>query len=334
MTAHIGVLPLDLLDAVTRKINEQEGADAASTFFLRLPHPRTAIPSLFLPYRRSQSAGGTDAWDILEVQSTSPPNPRSWFFTEGEVISDGKLLVMTPVDPVFLLIPILQAVRPESGSSGVFQPLDDILDEAVPKITQAVNAGLAPGDSSTSLSQEDILSLAKYDCIVSAMKSITDFQQITPELTVYRYSEDKAIQYLQAKVSRLSRQEVAEKSRTIVRGLAKDGLMDDGKEDLLKLGYVKSACNLVSQYTPHSLYLALLAKYDFTALDAHVKTVRDEQIAVAAMGVPVVKQKVTDTVEDGSKKRKAKSKGSQGVEKLKKVNVSGMSKISSFFQKK
>ena len=36
------------------------------------------------------------------------------------------------------------------------------------------------------------------------------------------------------KVSRLSKHAVAEKSRTIIRGLAKDGLMDDGKEDLLE----------------------------------------------------------------------------------------------------
>jgi ribonuclease H2 subunit B len=42
------------------------------------------------------------------------------------------------------------------------------------------------------------------------------------------------IEYLQAKVSRLSKHAVAEKSRTIIRGFAKDGLMDDGKEDLLE----------------------------------------------------------------------------------------------------
>jgi ribonuclease H2 subunit B len=57
---------------------------------------------------------------------------------------------------------------------------------------------------------------------------------ITPDLTVYRYSEDKVMEYLQAKVSRLSKHAVAEKSRSIIRGLAKDGLMDDGKEDLLE----------------------------------------------------------------------------------------------------
>jgi ribonuclease H2 subunit B len=37
---------------------------------------------------------------------------------------------------------------------------------------------------------------------------------------------------------------------------------------------------------------------------------------------------------DDGKKRKAKAKGSQGVEKLKKANLTGIAKISSFFQKK
>lgn len=57
---------------------------------------------------------------------------------------------------------------------------------------------------------------------------------VTTELTVYRYSEDKMMEYLQTKVSRLSKAAVAEKSRTIIRSLAKDGMMDDGKEDLLE----------------------------------------------------------------------------------------------------
>ena len=96
------------------------------------------------------------------------------------------------------------------------------------------------------------------------------------------------IEYLRAKVSRLSKHAVAEKSRTIIRGLAKDGLMEDGKEDLLErrcrvlarrvsaiikltlffclhtaVGRLRMACNLVSQYVPHDLYSALIAKYEY-----------------------------------------------------------------------
>ena len=71
----------------------------------------------------------------------------------------------------------------------------------------------------------------------------------------------------------------------------------------------------------------------FTPLDAHIKALKDEEAASALAGAPAKKARAADGEDDG-KKRKAKAKGSQGVEKLKKANVSGMAKISSFFQKK
>jgi hypothetical protein len=56
-----------------------------------------AIPSLFLPYRRVHvnPHSQENEWEILEVQSVSPPNERSWFFTEGEVLSGTYLLLLT-----------------------------------------------------------------------------------------------------------------------------------------------------------------------------------------------------------------------------------------------
>jgi hypothetical protein len=120
----------------------------------------------------------------------------------------------------------------------------------VPKIVRAVN-GTVSDDAFPHITQEDLLFLTRCDIVVSALKRICDFQSaprsplierlsshdtctdINTELTVYRYSEDKVMGYLQAKVSRLSKDAVSEKSRTIIRNLAKDGIMDDGKEDLL-----------------------------------------------------------------------------------------------------
>jgi ribonuclease H2 subunit B len=100
---------------------------------------------------------------------------------------------MTPIDPAFLLIPILQAIKPVSkqsepylrdcaycllqndGSAGIFQPLDDIFDEAVPKIVLAVN-GTASDDVFPHIIQEDMLFLTGCDCIVSSLKRLCDFQ--------------------------------------------------------------------------------------------------------------------------------------------------------------
>jgi ribonuclease H2 subunit B len=102
--------------------------------------------------------------------------------------------MMTPIDPAFLLIPILQTIKPVSnelelrtlqnyayaspqndGSAGLFQPLDDILDEAMPKIIRAVD-GRTSDDTFPSVSQEDVLFLTRCDCVINALKRICDFQ--------------------------------------------------------------------------------------------------------------------------------------------------------------
>ncbi|KAI0318395.1 ribonuclease H2, subunit B [Amylostereum chailletii] len=317
MTTHIGILPIDVMDTITMKIQANDVSnDTSALQFLRLPHPRTSASTLFLPHVISSTSSSKYKWRVLEVQSISPPNPRSWFLNEGEVIADGKMLIMTPIDPTFLLLPLLLAAKPADGSAGLFQPLDDIFDGLEPKLNTKL-----PENGSPSVTQEDISILASLDCVAGAMRRICDVQDIAPEITVYRWSEDKAIEYLQSKVARLSTQAVCEISRTITRSLAKDGLMDDGKEQVL-------------QRTFHSidLHAALLAKYDFAALDAHMQLLQDEFAAQVAANAPKERTKAETSMAEDGKKRKAKA--SQGVEKLKKVNVSGMAKISSFFQKK
>jgi ribonuclease H2 subunit B len=67
---------------------------------------------------------------MLEVQAVVPPNTRSWFVGTQDVVAgvprlflrilemihclfvDGKLLLITQVDPTFLLIPVLQSIQP------------------------------------------------------------------------------------------------------------------------------------------------------------------------------------------------------------------------------
>lgn len=50
---------------------------------------------------------------------------------------------------------------------------------------------------------------------------------------MYRFSYLKSLAYLRAKVDRLCDAAVVDSSRTLTRALTKEGLMDDGKEDLL-----------------------------------------------------------------------------------------------------
>jgi ribonuclease H2 subunit B len=135
------------------------------------------------------------------------------------------------------------------GTLGSFRPADDMLEQAA---TQLVNAGSKNKDPSMTLSEKDLRHFSSLQCVQSALKRLCDVKgsrlchsqfisklyyfhaEITPEIVVYRYSMSKLVDYLRLKVTRLATTEMLECSRTLIRGLAKDGLMEDGKEYLLE----------------------------------------------------------------------------------------------------
>ncbi|KAJ7497514.1 ribonuclease H2, subunit B [Mycena latifolia] len=321
MPPHVAILPSDVLDLPTSVPSSSKPASR----FLRLPHPRTGLASIFLPYAPRMDDGSRRS-AILEVQAVAPTNPRSWFIGQ-EVVADGKMLVMTPIDPAFLLIPILQAVYPGNGDQGMFRPADEIFEDAAVNLEQS-STSTAGKDISLIVSKDDVLQFTSLECCKSALNRVCDVKEITEDITVYRFSPEKVVQYLRVKVQRLSNPETFEVSRTLIRNLAKDGLMEDGKENLLKVGRVRAACDLVAQYTPPGICSLLTASYDFTPLDAHFKSIEEENAALSIE--KAVKPKPAPTTVD--KKRKPGT--SQGVEKLKKAKTGGMAKLSTFFAKK
>ncbi|KAM6502018.1 Ribonuclease H2, subunit B [Amanita muscaria] len=284
--------------------------------FLRLPHPRTGIASLFLPISGHNEVSN-DVLHMLEVQAVAPVEARSWFL-KGEIISDGKLLVMTPIDLVFLLLPILQAY--EDKYENHFRQMDDIFEDAARKIENSV--------SNDQVSSRDILQFASFQCTKDALQRICDVKEVTPDIIVYRYNPNKVVEYLKKKVTYLTASPIIDGSKTIIRSLAKDGLMEDGNEQLLEVGRIRAACEVLGQYLPTNTRSALFASYDFRALDAHIKTIRAEITAP-----PESKKQVSAKGTQPSEDKKRKSKASNGVEKLKKANVSGMAKLSKYFTK-
>lgn len=103
-----------------------------------------------------------------------------------------------------------------------------------------------------------------------------------------------------------------------------------------------SACNFLRCSLPSSRG-ADLTGFDilssFSQLDEHLQSLQAEAAALALASVPPTGTKskkggAKNTEDEDGKKRKAKAKTTHGVEKLKKANTTGMSKISTFFQKK
>ena len=90
------------------------GPDAGNAEVVLLTHPRTKrlVPFMFVSNK------------IFELQCSYPvlgeeKGYASWF-VGNTVISDGTLLMATPVDPLFLAIPILEA------SADKMRPLDQL----------------------------------------------------------------------------------------------------------------------------------------------------------------------------------------------------------------
>ncbi|EJD02758.1 uncharacterized protein FOMMEDRAFT_156092 [Fomitiporia mediterranea MF3/22] len=321
MPTHISVLPEAVLDVLCVQIDEQIRPQLE---LLRLPHPRTGILSLFLPFETANSQSS-----ILELQNVAPTARRSWFH-DGEVLS-GDLLLMTPLDPVFLLVPFLRAVSPQDGSLGNFRTLDDIFEDASVKLGKE---GDTSSDAPIELVPGDILELSRFACIHDAMRRICDTKDVASDLVVFRYSHSKLLGYLEKKATRLAEGNLLGKLRTLERELAKDGLMEDGKEDLLRSGRIKLACDLISQYLAPDIYQELLKRFDFSALTAHITALREADAVHETSTTNSAAQKAQINESQNGKKRKAGGRESTGIAKLKKANINGMSKLSSFFQKK
>lgn len=71
----------------------------------------------------------------------------------------------------------------------------------------------------------------------------------------------------------------------------------------------------------------------FVGLNDYLCSMKEEALSVAVAESTNVKKAKTDSAGQDSKKRKAVVQASKGVEKLKKANVKGMAKLSTFFKK-
>ncbi|KAH8146491.1 uncharacterized protein LAJ45_09437 [Morchella importuna] len=110
--------------------------NATSTPFtiVTLPHPRTSVPTRFLLHESTglheitkivPAASAPRSW-LLAPTTPDSPDDTTWLNT-GQTLSDATLYLTTPYDPLFLLLPHLLPLTP-TATSGLYQPLDDILD--------------------------------------------------------------------------------------------------------------------------------------------------------------------------------------------------------------
>ncbi|KAL7411228.1 ribonuclease H2, subunit B [Mrakia frigida] len=349
------ILPKDVL-LPSASSSSSSPASLPPRRFWRLPHPKTGLPAMYLPYQRAKdgSAG------VLEIQNVAPEEERCWFLGE-EVVSDGKLLVFTPIDPIFLLLPVLEAT---TASPSRFLLADHIFSTAASSAAYSlappfVNLAsdvkqkgkeVAPPPPE-GVESDDVLLLGGMEGVEKLMRRVCDVQEIAEGMAAFRLSEKLLVSYLRRKVARLSKQETFERFPSLTRGLAKDGLGDltaDGEGEVVKEEKEgKKLDDLLALKAEARLYqsLSLLKPYlsptHFTLLSnsyAPSATTQPFPLLTKYLKslVPVLPPMPTTTSSGGSAASAAskKRKPTQGVAKLAKVDTKGMKTMDSFFKKR
>ncbi|XP_047457709.1 ribonuclease H2 subunit B isoform X1 [Mugil cephalus] len=265
--------------------------------FVRLRNPSTDAASLYL-----LGSGDVQLYEVKAFQEDF----RSWFVGQS-VQRDGRLMFVTPMDPLYLILPYLI----KSGKEGKFQPLDQvIMDEELPACSR----------------------------LLSCTRSLSSLHHIAEEKEVggqkfHRYSQERTMNWLKKKVERtvvaLKKTNISVgegvKSTTYVRVKSESGTHEED--------YLRYAHGLISDYISEDLSRALLKHLGLPELTSPKET-----------EPPSKKRKLSDKPveagEDYTKfnsadfARKPSKKMSAAQKSLAKVDKTGMKTMSSFFSPK
>ncbi|XP_060944700.1 ribonuclease H2 subunit B [Limanda limanda] len=265
--------------------------------FVRLRNPTTDEASLYM-----LGAGDAQMYEVKAFEEDF----HSWFV--GQTVQrDERLLFVTPMDPIFLILPYLI----KAGKEGKFQPVDQIvMDEEFPVCSR----------------------------LLSCTRSLASLHHIAEEkevgsLKFHRYSQEKTMNWLKKKVERTV---VALKKKNISVG---EGVKSTtyirvkSESEYHEEDYLRYAHGLISEYISEDLSKALLKHLQLPELTSPKET-----------EPPSKKRKHSDNAveagEDYTKfnsadfARKPAKKMSAAQKTLAKVDKTGMKTMSSFFSPK
>nr|XP_057938118.1 ribonuclease H2 subunit B [Doryrhamphus excisus] len=268
--------------------------------FVRLRNPSTDQASLYM-----LSGGGDGVLQLYEVKAFEE-DFRSWFV--GQIVQrDGRLLFVTPMDPLYLILPYLI----KSGKEDKFQPVAQmVMDEDFPACTK-------------------LLSCTRS---LDSMHHIADEKEVG-SLKFHRYSREKTMDWLKKKVEKtilvLKKRNISVgqgvKSTTYIQLKIESGSTEEN--------YLRYAHGLISEYLSEDLSKELLHHLQLPEITSPTET-----------EPPLKKRKLSDKpVEAGEDYtkfnsedfvRKPPKKMTAAQKSLAKVDKTGMKTMSSFFSPK
>lgn len=228
------------------------------TRLLVLPHPQSGAPAYFAA-GEADSNGYSTLYEMLTVRGEKHA-ARSWFIapndtedsqSHGSVIADGAMRVLSPIDGGFVLLGI---VFDERKLSQRWVPLDDLLDAAAESHTQR-RARRHP--DSAAAPWPDVCALRSYHATTVHLSKVFETQPIgigSSEL-VYRFSWDRTLTWLDAKLERLAQPGVFDKSpETLSRQVNRrlDATCTDRAATALETAAARRAVSvdLIASYLP------------------------------------------------------------------------------------
>ncbi|KAM9802036.1 ribonuclease H2 subunit B [Syngnathus typhle] len=267
--------------------------------FVRLRNPATDAGSL---YMLSGGAGNVQLYEVKAFEEDF----RSWFVGQS-VQRDGRLLFVTPMDPLYLILPYLI----KSAKEGKFQPADQmVMDEEFPACSR-------------------LLSCTRS---LASMHHVVDEKEVGG-LKFHRYNQDKTLAWLKKKVEKTVLV-LKKKNISVGEGVQSSSYirvkMDSESSNEDYLGY---AHGLISEYISKDLSKELRQHLQLPEITSPKET-----------EPPSKKRKLSDKpveagedytkFNSGEFARKPPKKMTAAQKNLAKVDKSGMKTMSSFFRPK
>ncbi|KAI8391788.1 ribonuclease H2, subunit B [Radiomyces spectabilis] len=280
---------------------------------LCLPCPRSGAKCIYLMDTHNR---------LYEMQKVNGPGRKASWLIKDRLYKDGAFYFITPMDPLFLALSILERAQ-ASTHQAKFRTLDDIFD------SESFKTGDSQEDSETSSNEEsesqtfDIGMLMHISNFIQQLPHLCEIKEVAPEMHVYCLDENKALAWLRKKVDALV---ASFDTIPAVSDITKSRLNIESKNI-----HRQEAVYLLSKYLSRPWFEKLLQSYGLTEL-------QEEQIAGEISNYfedasPSVYLRSSGGPRDTSAENK-KPRKAQIPRNLAKVNTKGMKSLTSFFAKK
>ncbi|CAG8608139.1 1724_t:CDS:10, partial [Ambispora leptoticha] len=203
---------------------------ATELLSIRLPHPVTGLPARYF----------IQDGKLYEVQKCESREERSWFINDT-VQKDGCIYIITKIDPLFVLLPILVDRRKKtSNSQGFFLLIEEILD---------------------SNEYPSLIKLLSIVNIVEYCEWICDTKEYDSSKKVFRLNDEKVSHLVQ-------RFDEFESLRNLINRFDNDSRCSEIRQALR----TKAVLELLSEYLSSYWAEKLTGFYNFEKLDELEKT--------------------------------------------------------------